>query len=772
MADTSQVSGTGFFGKGYWGRKMYWFTIPTRWRTLDAENGNLLEKMMTVWGDFSETFIDQINAMPDQGNPYLVRTESTEVEWFYVTGMMRWTDDDKGEVVRLIGERKFADMPGTDENTPPSGDDAILAEWYPWFPYAPISKVGRWWKTRHADSLYEVINVRSRNYDPPELFNEQSSLANEVWVTGGDMNLQFDYSTGATVGVGDGSQRPQVALPVGNIRLEKNTTSVIGNAKFTMTMQVSSTPGGTVSEIILFDVDNGDETGNLYVDGSTVLHGTVSYLSGKVDLDLSDAGLYSAPGEDIAASWVVQGYFFKFFAPPMIDYLAGNFAFDNDHNDPEDVQRSTIANVTKYMGKKATEDSYVIRGKISLFSVLPLSLFKICTDNLFNQFPAGTRYEINGKKYTSADPSFLRYNAIRADEQLYDYNGGFSPSWITLVDNILVGASDDRWDGMTIGQAYALDVTQGMWAPISPFNSSLRGAATVLGAIALTETQLDTIRISAGYAISISMLRCQYEAFNFQPGKFAVSAYVHGTTAPALSDTYFMVDAVLSEWTLVTGGATSAEDVGTWVIAIGTDIGADSPIQVSDDIAVRYLPGIQKGDCCTCRSKNIVMNIEANDEAYDYYTTSDLVENAIDRLKIKLSSLCPVQVSVIEWDVIRREQQVVYGVQNGAETELEIPSTVLSGASRAWLMVEYRGDLDTFAKGMYLQLQDSSSVELWSAASQYTGYSDTDTWYTVESDLELNVLEIADGVKMIAEAAASSTFGDVRWTIRYLKKEN
>ncbi len=785
MVDLSQVSGDGFFGSGYWGRKIFWYSLPDKWRELDGQNGGYLQKLTQAYGDFSESFVDQVRELTLQRQPYDVRTESTKQEWFYVTESLRWEDDDRGEVIRLIGEANFDSMPATDEDNPPVDNEADLERLYPWFPYSPIVDIGRWWRTRIDNSVYEVVNVRTRNYDTSELYDETRSLANEAWISGGDLELQFDYSKEWTdIATGDGSQVVNAAVLDDPVRLDHGEIQdphLVENAKTTVRIIVSDTPGGATTEVLLYDKYTGDDTANLYPEGvggeldEAVSYGTVDYLSGTIQVDLSDAGKFFAKEESVSAKWVLAGRFLRFFAPPMIDYLAEDYGFENDRNDPEDVQRSTIANLTKFLGKKATEDSYRIRGAISLFDVLPVSLYRVCEESIFDSFDDDVKYEIDGKMYVGVDPAFVRFDDIRADELLFDFNGGLPPSWITLVDNPLIASSSTRWDGMTIGQAYAVDVCQGMYAPVSETVSSARGAATVSSVSELTEEQLETFNISGGYAISIEMKRCQAEAFNFFVGKFALSEYEYGLVAPSPDDPYALIDGEVSEWTVDTPGATSGEDVGTWTVAIGVATGSDSPFEVGADIAVRYLPGVGGDGCCVCRTKCMVMEIEATDEAYEYYTTDEKVENSVDRLKDKLGWLTPVHAIIKAWDVTRRTQYTMYGVQNGAEVEHVIPAGYFQDSISMFLTVEYRGDLSTSAKGMHLYVNedpDGLVSTLWNSPNASSGYSDPDTWRTHISDYELNMSDTGYALGLYAIASASSEYADVRWTIRYRKRES
>lgn len=840
MVNGFDISGTGFFGKGYWGRKTYWFNVPYRWRTLDEENGNYLELLLRSWGDFSESFIDRVATLPEQRDPYLVRTEQSEGVWFYVTGAMDYEDNDKGSVYRLIGERKFSNMPETDEDAPPSDDDDVLAEWYPWFPYKPLEGVGRWWLTKWQDAQYEVINVRARNYDQPAIFSETNSIANEIWLKKPDLTLVFDHLNEkdfTAISTGDGTQKPPFELPILPLRLEYNDTGaapwLTDNAKFQVRIALDSGTAVLVSAItradpaqltttgahglatgdqvyirniegmteivdgfytvtvvdptnftldgvdssnynaytaegsihkmsVLYDVPDGvtGETGNLYPeDGGTpgqidtaTSYGTINYLSGEVRIDLAAASMFASYGVPIGAKWIVRGYFFRFFPPPLINYLAEDFGFKNDQNDPEATQRSAIANVTKYLGLKASQDSYRIRGEISLFSVFMRAFYRVCNSDLFSQIPAEHQFVINGSDYTDADPVFIKFDDIRGDEEYYDDD---SSSWISLVDKAFMATDSTRWDGLTVGQAYALDVTQGYYGQVSAANANLRGAATVSSVTALTPTAAAAYGLVAGYRYEIQMLRCQGEVYHFSKSRFALSLYEHGVTPPDLEDDLYWIDVEEREWTLTSAGATAAEDVGLVTFVVGVGEGVASPLSVSDDVALRYVPRLDNLNCCFCRSYKMRGEIEAMDEAYDHYTTLESVDDAIMRLKNKILGLMPTHTRVMEWFVTRRFQEVMYGVQNGAgsldATDLYV-AKVLDGSQfldnySVALTVEIKGDFDVVGKGIDLKVQEwdgSALVNKWSVSGAFTGFSD-DQWRTVSATGSITAYADAGG---------------------------
>lgn len=800
-------SGDGFFGKGYWGNKVFWRNVPYKWRELDVYN--FLQMLLNTWGDAGEDLLEQIRCLPEQRDPYLVRAKETDTRWFYVTEVFLYEDEEKGEVVRLVGEKNFNDMPGTSIDNPPSDDEDILSEYFPWFPYEPLKDVGKNWELFWGDASYKVVNTRLRNYDPPDIYNSTSSLANEIWVNGGDLTLLFDYYTNrnwdidessnpiqgtVNIGITDGSQRPVVTLPITPVRLERNIdypgiiSMLTESSRLIVRVPVDS--GGYK---YLYDVPTlGDSNTGILSEGSLgiisgVECGTVNYLSGKITIDLSLLGEFSdTRGQAIKAKYSVLGYFMKFNRPSMLDHLARDYGFDNDKNDPEEVQRSTIANITNFWGIKATEDCYRIRGGISLFDVDVQGLYRLYPLSMANQVPSDHVYEIGDNVYTDIAPVFLRFDHIAADEQFFDYQyvpppGSPSSVWVTLIDNMLISEDSSRWDGMSIGQAYAVDVTQGYWGNISAFNSTVRGPAQIISVTQLTQAELDDNNWQNGYYYEISMRRCQHDAFNFHYGLFALSIYdfnpagVQWGTPPSLDDVFYYIDQDIS-WSVSDVELDSKEDMGTWTVAIQFGDGVLSPLSVDDDIAVRYIPQSLSLNCNYCRSNNMRASVTATSDAYEYYDTYSKVDLAISRLKNKLLYLKPIHTNVIEWEVTRNLYDSMYGVQNSTIVEHELDGDVFYGNYSVELTVEIRGDINTAGKAIELEIESEDTGIIWSDTLQ-TSASDNETWEEVVTD-EVVIFPddlSPDGdswrVWLGATASSYSIYGDVRWIFKIVKRE-
>lgn len=815
-------SGTGFFGRGFWGRKVFWLNVPSQWRSLDSEQNNYLQKLLTTWGDVGENLLGHISLLPKQRDPYEVRTRSTWTRWFYVTESFLYEDDDRGTVIRLIGEKELANMPETDIDNPPDSDDDVLADKFPWFPYEPLVDVGRFWQLYWNDVQYEVINVRSRNYDPPyaedgitPIYDANNSLANEVWVKGGDLTLLFNYFSNrdwsddieddgneligtVTVGTTDGSQRPVLMLPNTPVRLTKNvnpSSDLVKDSRFILRVPYGS--GSSAIQLYDFPDTLDENIGKLHASDAfghfgSLEWGTINYLSGEITLDMSVGSVFSASTPlPIKAKYIVRGYYMLFNAPPNIDYLAKDFGFNNDQNDPEEVQRSTIANITKFWGLKSTHKSYEIRGAISLFDVDMQRLYRICSGALAEKIPEERVIEIGTTLYTDVRPIFIRFDHISSDEQFYDYDDGISPQWVPVMDNMLVSDDLNRWDRMTIGQAYALDVTQGYYGQVgdNPSNTNLRGPAIATGVVQLTESELDVLGWENGFRYTIEMLRCQFESFNFQkdandlqnPELFALSIYDYNVdpvlgTPPSVDDDYYYIDKEEQTWTLTSSGASYQEDVGEWVVLVRFGSGVSSPISINDDIAVRYLPIFDNINCCYCPSNKIRAVVEVTDEAYDFYDTYDKVENAINRLKTKILDLVPIHARVGQWSVTKKFEDEMFGSQNGGTVEHELTGEQFVLNTRVLLTVQFRGDSDAIGKEMTFQLQSESWGIVWQELNWLSGISDNDTWVDVVVDQEVVLPDtyLYQPYKVYTRviSGASSTYGDVRWIFTITKEEN
>ncbi len=806
--------GSGFFGKGRWGRRVLWENVPVLHRNEDVDG--YLEEMLQTWGDEMESFLAQIYALPSQRDPYSVRARDGEGEWFYITESMVWESDHFGQVVRLIGEKDYTEMPETDEDVPPSDDADTLVEWFPWFPYAPIEKAGRWWTVKWGDTDYEVVNVRARNFDPVEIYNEETSLGNELWVAGGDLTLHFDLMTNydfADIGYAWGALIFPVYLPNVPLRLEQNDTPsptpwLTANAKLVLQIDVTGDLGDVTKTY--YEVPDGVDPniGNLYEeDGSTgeidisQSYGTVNYLSGEILMDLRPylsggwTWIRTEAYTPIGAKWIVRGYYMEFYPPRMIDFLAQDFGFKNDLNDPEAVQRSTIANLTKYFGLKSSQDSYRIRGEISLFTVVSTPLWYLCDDYIWSQLPEYNQFgPYEGKYYTDVNPRVVRIDDIETDMQFYDLRDS-APSWKTVLDRQLM-FEDESDDGYSMGLAFGLDVTQGWNTPrTAPYlpagpGDTPRPPAEITAVTLLTEAELLSYGLPAGYRVRVQMWRIQANAYNFMRGAFGLTEYDKtGAVYPELSDTVFWIDVEEAAWTMDSAGAITEQDVGHIDYIMGVDLtdGVPVPGPAIGDVAVRYYPEVVRGDCCYCRSNKMVVDLEPTDEALEFYETPEKVLEAAQRLKItKIPTLIPIQVRVLEW---RLTQNVVITLDNiwgnggnsfpvGDDGKYpdypDVPLVAQPNYPETdsiyevnLTQVEQRGDMDAPAKEQDMGVSTRALVSVWSATNS-TGVSDPDTWYPfLGSPVDITVDFLAENGELVVlgDGDALMSYGDLRYTI-------
>lgn len=836
MSGPGDPNSYGFFGHGYWGRKVFWEKMPVQHRQLDT-NGHL-ENLLKTWGDESESFLDQIGDLPRQREPYDVRARAGEGEWFYFTEAFTYEDDHWGKIVRLIGEKIYADMPNHDEDDIPTSDEDALVRWWGWWPYAPISKVARWWEGMWAEVPYKVMRVRTRSFDWPDTpYDAGTSQANEVWLSGGDLQIFFDYFADdvvwrddwTNIGEGDGSATPDVALPYLPVRIDFNDTPgapppvwLVANAK--LRVRLDLVIGGV--DYDLYDVPDGTatETGNLYpakVGTPTEIDtndsfGTVNYQTGQIVIDMTTIDL-SVSGQSIKAKWYVRGYYLQFHPPRIIDRLSRDFGFDNDKNDPEDVQRSTIANLTKYYGLKATQDSYRIRGEVSLFDVYVRALWFVCDDTLWNSLPPEHQFVYHGEHYTDIDPRYIHFDDIAADQEFWDPD---TLAWQTLVDNAVMFA-DSSPDGHSIALGYGLDVAQGSYGYIAPAPhpsaGTLRDPAGVVSSTLLTAVEAATYGFQAGYRVVVRMMRCQEYAFNWSKGLFGLTEYDKSNgVVPAVDDPVFWIDDVDMVWTFKSAGPTTDEDIGEWTVIIGagidgdgnpypgptvghgdiiavdqpgkkftlsgdhagtiqigetlsvirstgnnglytvvstTLVGSDTEVVVAQiipsavvdgemtwvDIAIRYYPAIDVGNCCYCKSYKVRVEIEPTVDAYAFYDTDKKLNEAIDRMKNKIAppreavavlktSIVPIHARVVDWSITK--SWTLENVCNGNVVSEDLIGEFLSDDLSDVSAVDQVNDIFTINGDQRSALAVGDSLSIRGSTGNDGGY--------VVSSVELN----------------------------------
>lgn len=885
--------GFGFFGKGFWARRVLWDNIPVQQRTMDAEHR--LEQLLEAFGGELEAFLAQIALLPMQRDPYQARASEGQEEWFYVTSSLRWTDENWGEVLRLIGEPDFAAMPNTGNTlltfaaggyvdcvpadigvsvigtmsghggTLVSYDNITRTWWvtrdtdadlfdlaegvrvvdgtghgstvgaaplpwpsayltdpgrYPWYPYEPIGDVARWWKVQiptvndvtGAEEVVEleVAQARTRNFDQTLIYDATRSLGNEVWVRGGDLVLPFMYPAawivdpdptvdnasgkiGVPIGLGDGTKTPTVVLPGPQHRLTPNIAVAPTSFAARLVIDVPLQGGGTIRLYDAPDPAPAVETGVLYWhdpgDPPGVLDlgnplGTVDYLAGTVSIDLSALVLYSLFDGVITALWQDRGCYLPFRPPRTIDVLSRDYGFENDRNDPEYRQRAAIAHLWQYFGCKAAPESYRIRGEISLFNVQANALWHLCSAGLTMTLPADHVWVYGTDYYTDLDPRSIRFDDIRADEQYYDtfnHETPFPapPEWLTLVDRAAMFLDDGELDGMSVGLAFGLDVTQGYHGQVSETDATPRNAVDVIAVDPLLPAEAAAFGLPAGYRVTLEMMRCQAEAFHFCKGRFGLTVYEPGVTPPAFADPVYWIDIEESAWNLsVAVPGFPDQDVGRWTVIIGTGVGA-TIFSPGDHVAVRYYPEIDHGDCCYCRSYKMRVLIEPMAQAYTYYETEDAMLAAVERVKDKiLAQLIPIHARVAEWVVTTEFSLTMGGVQAGwVDARVMDPDewVDMGPSAHIELTIEQRGDLGGFGNKQTLTIRNGAGVNLVGPlVTPLVGFVDLVTWHPVVSvgpvvwtDVDVTAdLNGETDTSVIAAAAAPITAGDVRWTFR------
>ncbi len=795
--------GSGFFGKGYWGRRVLWENIPVQHRNLDVDG--YLQRLMQAYGDALESFIEQIAALPFQRDPYYARAEEGQAEWFYITAAERYTDPVRGAVTRLIGERDPAETPGSADPAMPGPEER-----YPWAPYAPIQQTARWWKVivptvdeatgAEDPTEYEVALVRARNFDAGDLYDVDRSLGNEVWVAGGDLTLPMALPAGwlvygptmagVPVGLGDGTPMPLVTFPGLQPRLAQGDGTVAG------ARVVLDVPTPTV--LRLYDCPDAPatlETGVLYredplapgtLDLANPL-GTVDYLGGVVSIDLTALGLFSQLQAPMQAYWQARGVYARFLPPRVLDVLAKDYGFENDRNDPEDRQRVAIAHLYQYFGVKGAQEAYRIRGEISLFDVRVQALWHVCDADMILALPEAHRFEYGGLFYSDLAPILLTFDDIVGDEEYYDPD---APAWVTLLDRAAMYQDADLPSGMSPALAYAVDVTQGYYGPVSSTNPAWRGPATVESSTLLTSGEALVMGLTAGYRVVVRMLRCQADAFHFRKTAFGLTEYdAAAVTPPTLADPVFWIDREAVAWTLDALGSTPEEDAGLWTVIIGVGLdGSGAPMPgptVGGDVAVRYAPGMAIS-CCWCPSYRVRVLItpwaapDGTFPAYAHYETDAAMQAAVDRMKDKvLHQLLPIHARVAEW-VVTTDWSVDMGcVQDGMVRVWDVSAGEFAGLSARDLVrltVAQRGDLA--APGQTQEIwahalpADVPLTPPISTGAVQSGYADPDTWHPVAGWDDVDVTDAvasAPGdhdLRLRASADASVTYGDVRWTFR------
>jgi hypothetical protein len=377
--------------------------------------------------------------------------------------------------------------------------------------------------------------------------------------------------------------------------------------------------------------------------------GTVDYDAGTITMDVD----WDVPGDtvvnatDITATYTVRGYYLRLRPQSMLERLHRDFGLVADTGAPDDVQRAALAHYAHYMGKKGTASSYAVLGSIYLFTVTATGLWEVCDVTQVADYPAAHVFTVGGRIFTDVDPRRLRYDDIAADAEYYDWIGdhtGGAPGLVPLLDREVIYDDNTTFpagDGWSAAKGFAVDVTQGYYYPA-------RAPATVTSVAALTAAELLTYGLAAGWRVVVSMSAAQKAEFNWTcRGRFALTCYDKvGLVPPSWTAEPYWIDADegwdpgLLEWTVIIGASSLP---AAWSNPMGVH-----------DVAVRYWPEVDMGDCCYCRSNFVRIRILPTAEGAAHYGASLVAgapyRRARERLEARIEELLmPSHVRVLEY---------------------------------------------------------------------------------------------------------------------------
>ena len=290
----------------------------------------------------------------------------------------------------------------------------------------------------------------------------------------------------------------------------------------------------------------------------------------------------------------------RFLAPPLIGYLAKDFDINDDENESEDVRRATLAHITAFLGWKAAERSYRVRGEVAGFDVVSQGLFGIATR--FAAFlPSDHTYELpsgSGRYYTDLEPRSLRYDDIAAD---------------------VIDAVDIPWIyAGTLGDS-----------PAKVFADNV-GTYIVTSVTPLTPTELEALTLPFGYRVVGTMSAAD-------KGQFGVTAG---------SGVFSIVEDATSDESIIEFDESYADPVWTLVVAVS----AAPPL---GNYHIKYFPDVVDS-CEWCRAHMLRFEITPTTETLAHYSDPYLMLAAIDRLIVKLKRLVPIHVRIAEFVLATR----------------------------------------------------------------------------------------------------------------------
>lgn len=589
----SEPFGSGYFGRGNWGRRVFWQNVPADHQIRDT-NGDL-EGLLTTWAAEYDDMRQDVMRISEQRDPWLARATDGG-EWIYATQCLAETDENYGDVIKLIEPANPSNLP-----TATSGAD--------WLPYTVIDEVGVNWTVLAGDAEWPVVNVRTRNADDASHYDASESIGNEVWCSTGTI-LPFIH-TSEIVGAGDGTADPDIALPIDG---------------WLVASSISITLTGSVSGSISISDDG---AGNLLSGVTNV--GSVVYETGALTLDITALGEVVVDATDILADYEVTGYYLRMRPMPMLEQLYGDFGILADRDVPEWVQRAALIHYRWYMGQKGSTPAYEILGDIYLFDVEAMGLWEVCDFDQISDYPADNVFTMGTpiRYFTDIAPRKLLFDDISADAQYWDDG---TATWIPLLDQeVIYGDPAVNW---SLAKKFAVDVTQGYYP------ASGRVPCTVASATPLSSADLALYGLSDGFRIEVNMSADQRAEFNFTGrGIFSISEYDQaGAVPPSFTADAWYVD----------------EDEGyaggVWTIITAASVAP----AVGIDVAVRYWPPVDTTDCCYCRTSYVRFVVLPSADAIAYYGSDDSVGSRLvrarDRLEARIERLLvPQHVRVFEF---------------------------------------------------------------------------------------------------------------------------
>lgn len=310
--------------------------------------------------------------------------------------------------------------------------------------------------------------------------------------------------------------------------------------------------------------------------------------------------------------------------PSLLKFLAEDFDVLVDEEEPEEFQRSAVANAARLASIKTNKTSYSIRGRMAGFTVEAKGLYRI-PSSFVPLLPGADVFEIpagSGKYYTTLLARFILFDQVSADVQFDDSTLGK----ISILDHD-IKVPDSSPDGVSPGQAFASNIlagyhdgfTAGMAVPRSD-ERVVWISSTAMDPIA-DAAILASIGLSAAYRTVISMTPRQRDLFQVvvEQGIFTLVDDVTGIGYPVEGEESYASGP--QEWTIYTGNALVA---GNYKLDYCSELTTN---------------------CDWCRSNVMVLEIQSTPELIAAFGGNGALElAAYRRLLEKLLRIIPVHV--------------------------------------------------------------------------------------------------------------------------------